>query len=109
MNVQIVRTILYDIYSYISETTKDFTCKVNGFSSQFDMVNCDVKIVLFKLYCTSSYGAQVCAYVMELLRFLILHIGRPLGGYGDSRIEPIESFCHTLCVSMYALIMNKLV
>ena len=48
-------------------------------------------------------------YVMELLRFLILHIGRPLGGYGGSRIEPVESFRHTLCVSMYALIMNKLV
>ena len=49
-------------------------------------------------------------YVMELLRFLILHIGRHLGGYGGGyRIEPVESFCHTLCVSMYALIMNKLV
>ena len=45
----------------VEETTTDFTCKVNGFSSYFDKVNCDVKSVLFKLYCTSFYGAQVCA------------------------------------------------
>ena len=94
----------------VEETTTDFTCKVNGFSSYFDKVNRDVKSVFFKLYCTGFYGAQVYVlYVMELLRFLILHIGRPLGGYGGSRIEPVESFCHTLYVSMYALIMNKLV
>ena len=65
------------------ETTKDFTCKLNGFSSYFDKVNCDVKSVLFKLYCTSFCGAQVCALY--------------------------DGICHTLCVSMYALIMNKLV
>ena len=26
----------------VEETIKDFTCKVNGFSSYFDKVNCDV-------------------------------------------------------------------
>ena len=88
----------------VEETTKDFTCKVNGFSSYFDKVNCDVK-----LYCTSVYGAQVCALCDGVIEILILHIGRPLGGYGGSRIEPVESFCHTLCVSMYAMKMNKLV
>ena len=82
---------------------------MNGFSSYFSKVNCDVKSVLFKLYCTSFYGAQVCALCDGVIEILILHIGRPLGGYGGSRIEPVESFCHTLCVSMYALIMNKLV
>ena len=45
----------------VEETTKDFTCKVNGFSSYFDKLNCDVKSVHFKLYCTSLYGAQLCA------------------------------------------------
>ena len=45
----------------VEETTKDFTCKVNGFSSYFGKVNCDVKSVFFKLYCTSCYGAQVGA------------------------------------------------
>ena len=56
--------------------------------------------------CFLSCTAQVVMvhryvlYVMELLRFLILHIGRPLGGYGGSHIEPVESFCHTLYVSI---------
>ena len=65
----------------VEETTKDFTCKVNGFSSYFDKVNCDVKSVL--LSCT-AHVFMVHRYVldvMELLRCLILHIGRPLGGY----------------------------
>ena len=46
--------------SLVEETTKDFTCKVNGVSSYFDKINYDVKSVFFKLYCTSFYGAQVC-------------------------------------------------
>ena len=45
----------------VEETTKDFTYNMNGFSSFFDKVNCDVTSVLFKLYCTSFYCAQVCA------------------------------------------------
>ena len=82
---------------------------MNGISSDFDKLNCDVKSVLFKLYCTSFYGAQLCALCDGVIEILILHIGRPLGGYGGYRVEPVESFCHTLCVSMYALIMKKLV
>ena len=75
---------------------------MNGFSSYFEKVNCDVKSVLFKLYCTSFYGAQVYViYVMELLEFVILHIVRALGGYGGSRIEPVESFCHIVRFYVY--------
>ena len=36
----------------VEETTKDFTCKVNGFLSYFDKVNCNVKSVL--LSCTAQ-------------------------------------------------------
>ena len=61
----------------VEETTKDFTCKVNEFSSYFDKVNCDVKSVLFKLYCTSFMVHRYVLYMMELLRFLILHRTAP--------------------------------
>ena len=56
------------------------------------------------LSCTVQvcYGAQVgalCDGVIDIFNI----------GYGGSRIETVESFGHTLYVSMYALIMNKLV
>ena len=44
--------------------------------------------------CTAQVvmGLKYVRYVMELLRFGIFHTGRPLGGYGDSCIEPVENF-----------------
>ena len=73
----------------VEETIKDFTCKVNGFSLYFDKVNCDVKSVLFKLYCTNLYCAQVCALcdgVIEIFnvahRTALWRIGGPASGGG---------------------------
>ena len=87
----------------VEETTKDFTWTWTwtGFhhiSIRVCFLSCTAQVFMVHRY---------VLYVMELLRFLILHIGRPLGGYGGSRIEPVESYCHTFCVSMYALIILK--
>ena len=63
------------------------------------------------LSCTAQvfmvHMCALCDGVIEI--FNIPHRTALRRIWGLPYIEPVESFCHTLCVSMYALIMNKLV
>lgn len=48
--------------SLVKPVINDFNNKVNSFFAYFNNVQSEVKNVLFRQYCSSFYGYQVCAY-----------------------------------------------